>query len=211
MRLRWTFLSSHQRSGEGKAGPHPSPQPLSRLGKEEWRGRETAQGSCNLPNSQWEPPSQPGRALLAQTFRSWSQMLRSDCLEVPPLVLWISGSPTTNFSFAVPPSWVIGVVSGRGLGPTQKQNRDLAPMESGRGLRERVHLVFITYSVPGIVQPMIHAILSTLPVLSHPPDKETKAQRSKVMDPRSNHKGVSNGGQIQGHGCLAPREGRGGK
>ena len=45
----------------------------------------------------------------------------------------------------------------------------------------------------------------TFPTLSHCSDKETKAQRGKGIDSRSNHKGVSNGSQIQGHSCLVPK------
>lgn len=49
-------------------------------------------------------------------------------------------------------------MSGKGLGPKEKQNKDLAPRERGRGIGEGINLVFITYSVPDAVQHVIYVI-----------------------------------------------------
>jgi hypothetical protein len=66
---------------------------------------------------------------------------------------------------------------------------------------ENFHFVAITCPRPDTVY---HGGLSlTLPTLPSSPDKETETQKRKVIGPMSNHKGVSNGSQIQGHNCLA--------
>lgn len=78
---------------------------------------------------------------------------------VPAVALWISGGPAAKFSFPIPVAWGMRrEVSGRGLGPKQKQNKDLAPRERGRGIGEGINFVFIAYSVPDSVQRVIYVI-----------------------------------------------------
>lgn len=96
----------------------------------------------------------------------------------------------------------------KGLDPKQKQNEDLAPRERGRQIGKGCLFVFVTCSARHCSTcDLCHLTLRTL---LHSPDKETEAQTGKVIDLRLNHKGISNGRQIQGHSCLAPkgRQGR---
>ena len=77
-------------------------------------------------------------------------------------------------------------MSGRGLGPKKEQNKDLAPREMGRWIGGGINFVFY-YLLCARHSSTCYLCHWTPPTLLHPADKETEAQRGKVIAPRSNH------------------------
>ena len=49
-------------------------------------------------------------------------------------------------------------MSGRALGPKQEQNKDLAPREMGRGIGGGINFVFLSPSLPDILQHVVCVI-----------------------------------------------------
>lgn len=126
LRLRWTFLSSHQRSGEGKAGPHPSPQPLSSLGRgrrRRWeRPKDLAASSIpkgNLPDSQaghyWPRHLDLSHKCLGETAQGF--------------LYWCSGAEQILWPIFVFQSLLPGDWRGfwEGLGPQIKVEQRFSP------------------------------------------------------------------------------------
>lgn len=178
MRLRWTFLSSHQRSGEGKAGPHPSPQPLSSLGrgrrKRGERPKDLAASSIpkgNLPDSQaghyWPRHLDLGHKCseeAAQGFLYWCSGAQQ--------VLW----PIFVFQSLLPGDWR-GV--WKGLGPQTKVEQRFSPPGKKESDRRGNSFCFYCLFCAKHCTNICHLTLLTLP---HSPDKETKVQKSKVIN-----------------------------
>lgn len=135
--MDFSFFSSKKWRREGRA---PSITPAS---QQPWEGEEKemgkAQGSCSLLNSLREPPRQPGRALLAQTFRSQPQMLKRNRPGFPLLVLWSRAGPVANFVFQslLPGDWR---EVWKGLGPQIKIEQRFSPQ--GKSDRRGISFCF---------------------------------------------------------------------